>query len=228
MDRLRADFIASVSHDLRTPLTATQAGLGMLEMGIADVLPPDERTLLMDARRNTERLGILIDDLLAINQLESGTMPVDREPLDLRTAATGAMTTVHSLILEKGQTVNVDLPELLPVVGDARRLEQVIVDLLANAHHHTPAGTRIAISGRVMSSDVVLSIRDNGPGIPAGELEVIFERYHRIAGAGSGLGLAIARRIIELHGGRIWAESEAGQGATIHVALPHNGNREKR
>ncbi len=228
LDRLQADFIASVSHDLRTPLTATQAGLGMLEMGIGKLLPSDERTLLTDARRNTERLGLLIDDLLAINQLESGTMQVERELFDLRIATAGAVSSVHSLIREKRQVLEVDLPEPLPVAGDPRRLEQVVVDLLANAHRHTPAGTRIAISGRVMSGDVVLSIRDDGPGIPAGELEAIFERYHRIGGAGSGLGLAIARGIVELHGGRIWAESEPGEGAAIHVALPHNGNREKR
>ncbi len=228
LDRLRGDFIASVSHDLRTPLTASQAGLGMLEMGVADLLPPDERDLLGDARRNIERLGLLIDDLLAINQLESGTLPVERVPLDLRTSAADAVSTVQPLIREKGQRLEVDLPEPLPVVGDPRRLEQVVVDLLANAHRHTPTGTCIAISGRVQSGDVVLSVRDTGPGIPVGELEAIFERYHRIGGAGSGLGLAIARGIVELHGGRIWAESEPGEGATIYVALPRHGTGEER
>ncbi|MBA3414711.1 MAG: hypothetical protein H0U10_05755 [Chloroflexia bacterium] len=222
LDRVRADFIASVSHDLRTPLTASRAGLGMLELGAADMLPPDERALLEDARRNVERLSLLIDDLLAANQLESGTMALAREPLDLHTVAVGAVSSVQSLIREQGQALAVDLPEPLPVAGDRRRLEQVVVDLLANAHQHTPAGTRIAISGRARSDDIILSVSDDGSGIPAGELEAIFERYHRLASGGSGLGLAIARGIVELHGGRIWAESELGRGTTVSVALPRH------
>ncbi|MDP9357035.1 MAG: ATP-binding protein, partial [Chloroflexota bacterium] len=106
--------------------------------------------------------------------------------------------------------------------------EQVIVNVVANAHRHTPTGPRIAISGRARSRDVVLSVRDTGPGILVGELEAIFERYHRIGGTGSGLGLAIARGIVELHGGRIWAESEPGESTTIHVALPRPGTGGER
>jgi signal transduction histidine kinase len=228
LDRLRADFIASVSHDLRTPLTASKAGLGMLEIGVADRLPPDERELLRDVCRNIERLGLLIDDLLAVNQLESGTLQVDHVPLDLRAPVGSAIAMVQPLIREKGQVLEVDLPEMLPVSGDPRRLEQVIVNLVANAHRHTPTGTSIAISGRIRSGGVVLSVRDNGPGIPDRELEAIFKRHHRITGAGSGLGLTIAKGIVELHGGRIWAESESGQGATIHVALPRQRNGDDR
>ncbi len=220
LDRLRADFIAAVSHELRTPLTASRAGLGMLEMGAADLLPPAEHALLGDTRRNIERLGLLIDDLLAVSQLESGVMTLDRESFDVRSATMGAVASVLPLIREKGQALVVDLPEPLPVAGDPRRLEQVVVNLLANAHRHTPTSTRIAISGGVRSGDVVLSVSDDGPGIPADELEAIFERYHRLAGTGSGLGLAIARGIVELHGGRIWAESETGRGTTIHIVLP--------
>ena len=228
LDRLRADFIASVSHDLRTPLTASQAGLGMLEIGVADRLPPDDRELLGDARRNIERLGLLIDDLLAVNQLDSGSLQVEHVLLDLRTPATGAIATVQPLMREKGQVLEVDLAEQLPVMGDPRKLEQVIVNLVANAHRHTPTGTRIALSGRVSSGDVVLSVRDTGVGIPAGELEAIFERYHRITGTGSGLGLAIVKGIVALHGGRVWAESGTGRGTSIHVVLPRHGNEEAR
>jgi len=228
LDRLRADFIASVSHDLLTPLTASQAGLGMLEMGSADLLPPDERELLGDARRNIERLGLLIDDLLSINQLDSGTLQIDRLLLDLRSPAKDAVATVQPLIREKGQVLEVDLPQPLLMTGDPRRLEQVIVNLVANANRHTPTGTCIALTGRVRSGDVILSVRDTGPGVPVGELEAIFERYHRTAGVGSGLGLTMAKGVVELHGGRIWAESEPGQGMTIHMVLPSHGNGEER
>ncbi len=105
----------------------------------------------------------------------------------------------------------------------------MVINLLVNAHRHTPSGTRIRISGRSAEGEALLSVSDNGPGIPAQELESVFERYHRIASveAGSGLGLAIAKGIVELHGGRIWAESEPGQGATFHVSLPYHESRER-
>ncbi len=222
IDRLRDLFISSVSHDLRTPLTATRAGLGLLRTSASGRLRADERDLLDNARRNTERLGMLIDDLLAYNQLEAGTLRLDREPLDLRAVVTEAMSSVHPLIQEKGQVLEADLPEPLPCEGDPRRLEQVVVNVLANAHQHTPEDARIGISGRVSGNGVLLSVSDDGPGIPQGELETVFHRFHRLGPArgGSGLGLAIAKGIVELHGGRIWAENRPGTGATFHVVLP--------
>ncbi len=226
IDRLRDLFISSVSHDLRTPLTATRAGLGLLRTSASGRLRADERDLLDNARRNTDRLGTLIDDLLAYNQLEAGTLRLDREPLDLRAVVTEAMSSVHPLIQEKGQLLEVDLSEPLPTDGDPRRLEQVVVNVLANAHLHTPEGTRISISGRVSGEEVSLSVGDNGPGIPQGELEAVFRRFHRLGSArgGSGLGLAIARGVVELHGGRIWAENRPGAGATFHIFLPSAKN----
>jgi signal transduction histidine kinase len=222
IDRLRDLFISSVSHDLRTPLTATRAGLGLLRTSASGRLRPDERDLLDNTRRNTERLDMLIGDLLAYNQLEAGTLRLDREPLDLRAVVTEAMSAVHPLIQEKGQILEVDLPEPLPGEGDPRRLEQVVVNVLANAHQHTPEDARIGISGRVSGNGVLLSVSDDGPGIPQGELETVFHRFHRLGPArgGSGLGLAIAKGIVELHGGRIWAENRPGTGATFHVVLP--------
>lgn len=228
LDRLRTIFVSSVSHSLRTPLTATQAGLGLLETSAAQRLRSDERDLLENARRNTARLGLVINDLLAYNQLEAGTLQLDHETLDLRAVVTEAMSVMHSLIREKGQVLEIDLPGALPGEGDPRRLEQVIVDLLDNAHLHTPEGTRIRISGRVSGTEILLSVSDNGPGIPPEELEVVFRRSHRLgsAGRGSGLGLAIAKGIVELHGGRIWAESRPGAGATFNVALLRKENGE--
>ena len=227
IDRLRDLFISSVSHDLRTPLTATRAGLGLLRTSASGRLQPDERDLLDNARRNTDRLGMLVDDLLAYNQLEAGTLHIDREPLDLRAVVTEAITSVHPLIREKGQTLEANMPEPLPGEGDPRRLEQAITNVLANAHQHTPGGTRIGIAGRVSGGEVSLSVDDNGPGIPQGELEAVFRRFHRLGSGrgGSGLGLAIARGIVELHEGRIWAESQPGEGATFQVVWPHAEKR---
>ena len=222
LDRLRSDFIATVSHDLRTPLTAARAGLSMLETQVLDRLRPDERVLLDTSRRNIESLNLLIGDLLTFNQLEAGTLRLEREALDLRAVVRTAVRGLRPLVLEKGQHLTVDLPEPLPHRGDPRRLEQVLVNLLANGHGHTPPDSRIAVSGRVTADDVRITVSDDGPGIPAAELEAIFGRFHRLDAAqdGSGLGLAIARRVVELHGGRLWAEVAAGRGASFHVALP--------
>ncbi|CAA9571288.1 MAG: hypothetical protein AVDCRST_MAG49-3641 [uncultured Thermomicrobiales bacterium] len=222
LDRLRVDFIASISHDLRTPLTAVRAGLGMLETAAAPRLRDDERDLLGSTRRSAERLGVLIDDLLAYNQFEARTLRLEPAPLDLRSVVTDAMATVHPLIRSKNQTLEVDLPAPLPVDGDARRLGQAVVNLLANAHEHTPRGTRIEVAGRADAREVRLVVADDGPGIPADDLGTIFERFHRLEGAGrgSGLGLAIARGLVDLHGGHLWAERRSGEGAAFVVTLP--------
>jgi len=223
LDRLRADFIATVSHDLRTPLTAARAGLAMLEMRMAEQLGGDDRELLETSRRNVEYLHILIGDLLTFNQLEAGVLRLERAPLDLRAVVAAAMRVVYPLVQEKGQVLELDLAEPLPYEGDARRLEQVLVNLLANAHQHTPNGTSIRLAGRVAAGEVRLTVSDDGGGIPVEEQEAIFRRFHRLdaIGDGSGLGLAIARRIVELHGGRLWVESAPGQGAHFHLALSY-------
>ncbi len=221
---MRAEFLATVTHDLRTPLTAVSAGLGMLKISSDSRLRADEQDLLVNVRRNVERLSVLIDDLLTFNQLGSGSMQLDREPVDLRSIVLDSVSGVHPLIHEKGQTLELDLPEPLPIMGDARRLEQVVVNLLANGSRHTPAGTRILISGRIQDGSVLLTVMDTGGGIPQDELDAIFQRFYRLRPGllegGSGLGLAIARALIDAHGGRIWAESDVGQGTTFHISLP--------
>lgn len=222
IDRLRAEFVSSVSHELRTPLTAARAGLGLLEGSAAQRLAADEQELLANARRNVERLNTLIADLLATNQLEAGTLRLELVPVDLRDIVTDAMTAVRPLVLSKDQILEVDLDEPLPLRGDAGRLEQVMLNVLANAHRHTPSGTRIIVSGHQMDGKNLVTVRDTGPGIPAAALEHIFRRFYRLgtAGGGSGLGLAVARGIVELHGGTMWAESWPDGGATFRIALP--------
>jgi PAS domain S-box-containing protein len=222
VEQTQREFIASVSHDLRTPLTAIRAAIVLLHVSLATGLGPEERTLLANARRNTEFLGGLVDDLLAFNELEAGALRLQRKPLDLRMSVADAVASVHPLMREKGQVLAVDLPQPLPVEGDPRRLQQAIVNVLANAYQHTLPGTQITISGALTPDVISLTVHDDGPGIPVEDLEAIFQRFHsaRVTGGGSGLGLAIARSLVELHGGRLWAVSAPGRGSTFHMTLP--------
>jgi PAS domain S-box-containing protein len=224
LDRLRREFIASISHDLRTPLTAIRAGIGMVSTSAAERLHPDEQRLVGNAQRNIERLDRHIRDLLALNQLEMGLLQLECTPLDLRAVVNDALSAVQLLVKEKKQTIVLDLPEPLPVEGDAWRLEQVLVNLLGNAQHHTPPGTHIAVRGCVVQNEVRLQVCDTGPGIPAEEHEAIFTRFRRVGvpRGGSGLGLAIAKGIVALHQGRIWIESPHAGGTTVHIALPRH------
>lgn len=222
LERLRNEFIATISHDLRTPITAARAGLGMLESSAVERLQPDEQHLLGNIRGSVEHLKLLIDDLLTYNQIKAGALHLAREPLDLRAVLAEALSIIHPLIREKGQILEVDLPEPLPYTGDAKRLEQVLVNLLSNAALHTPPGTRIAVAGRATDAGLRLSVSDNGPGIPPAEREAIFQRFYRLDSAadGAGLGLAAARGIVDLHGGELWVESAIGAGTSFHLALP--------
>ncbi len=217
----RDRFLATVSHELQTPLTAVGAGLGLLEMNASERLQPPERALLANARRNTESLRRQIADLLTLGKGVTDTLTLECDTVDLRDVAGDALAGIHALVAEKGQTLDVDLSAPLPVRGDARRLEQTVVNLLSNAHRYTPPGATIRVVGRVAEGAVTLTVGDDGPGIPEDERERIFARFYRLgATGGGGLGLSIARGIVELHGGRLWAEGGPGQGAAFHLRLP--------
>lgn len=230
--KLQEDFIASVSHELQTPLTSIRAGLGLLELAIGETLEPAERELLSASRRNAERLRLQIAQLLAANQVMAGEqVEVEFSAIDLRPVVDGAVDAVRPLLQEKEQIVDVDMPDSLEVEGDRRLMQQVLANLLSNAYRHTPRGTRIAVSSWVVGDQVRLAVHDAGPGIPADQLETIFQRFYRAPGVqreGVGLGLAMARGAVEVQGGRLWAESSPGYGTTFIVSLPRVPEAERR
>ncbi len=225
LHRLRTEFVETMSHDLQTPLTAIRAGVGMLAQQMEDRLESHEQGLLNNVRRNVDRLGIQISNLLLLNQLDSGTLEPEMELLDLREAANAAVSTVRLLTREKRQTLTASLPIPLPVYGDATMLEQMIVNLLANAHRHTPPGTVIQIEGKIRRSEVELVVRDEGPGISVDDQAHLFQRYYRkgTAAGGSGLGLAIVDTFATLHRGRVRVVSQPGHGSAFIITIPLAG-----
>ena len=163
LDRLRTDFVSTISHDLRTPLTAARAALVLVDASAGDALRGDERDLLVNARRNVERLSLLIDDLLTSSQLQTEALQMERETIDLRTVVTDAMAAVHPLLQSRQQTVEVDLPRPLPCEGDTMKLEHAFLNLLANAHKHTPPGSHISVAGHDGPDGILVSVPTMAP-----------------------------------------------------------------
>jgi two-component system OmpR family sensor kinase len=225
-ERLRRDMMADVAHELRTPLTVIQGQVEALLDGVFP-LTPDQLTPIHD---ETILLGRLVADLRELALAEAGQLAVERRPIDVGELAERVAAAVEPAAADKGVTLAASVAPNLPAVSaDADRLRQVLHNLLANALRYTPAGGQITVSVGLAPGEppaFLISVADSGPGISAEDLPHIFDRFYRAdasrsrAGGGSGLGLTIARSIVEAHGGRIWAESEPGQGTRIAFTLP--------
>jgi signal transduction histidine kinase len=204
VDRMRRDLIANVSHELRTPITALRAAL---ENMIDGVEPPDP-TKLRTMLDQVERLGRLVTQLLDLSKLESGAVPLHRNVFTLRPLLEGAVREAE-LHAPGGVRLVVDAEASLALDADAERIHQVVSNLVENAVRHSPPGGVVSVSARRENGHVKIEVTDDGPGVPAGEEERIFERFYRADTArtrsdgGTGLGLAIARWIVDMHGGEI-------------------------
>ncbi|MBM3135952.1 MAG: GAF domain-containing protein [Chloroflexi bacterium] len=228
LEQLKSDFLSTVSHELKTPLTAIKTAIGLLGESRALRSPTEER-LLRNMQRNEERLSALVSDLLDMARLESGQMTLSQQTLDVSEIVQEAVNILRPLAEAKQQIV-VDLPANPGLVwADRRRLEQVLVNLLANAVRFAPpkGQVRVTVSplpvGCSAPSLLCVSVSDNGPGIPPEEQAHIFDRFYRGSErrtGSTGLGLSIAKSLVELHGGQLWVESEAGKGSTFHFTLP--------
>lgn len=227
LDAMKHEFVSAVSHELRTPLTAIRGALELLTTGEAGELPEDARPVVAMASRGSERLSRLVNDIIDLERLESGTFGLHPEPHDPGPLLIDAVESLAPLAREAGVRVVVDPgPDRVLVLCDGDRVTQALVNLVGNALKFTPPGGTVTLSTRASADTLQVSVSDTGRGIPASELLAIFERFHQVdpddarQNAGTGLGLAITERIVHAHGGAIWAESTVGAGSTFCFTLP--------
>jgi two-component system phosphate regulon sensor histidine kinase PhoR len=226
LERVRQDFVANVSHEFRTPLTAIQGFAETLLGGALD--DPDHRRRFVEIiRDHADRLARLTEDLLKLSRIEAGQLALEFEGVSLYRLVDVCVETTRLKAQAKNLALDVHLPAGLPEVrGDLNRLREVLQNLLDNATQYTPAGGRIEVSALRAGQQAVVTVSDTGIGIPQAEQERIFERFYRVDAArsreagGTGLGLSIARHIVDAHGGRIWVDSTVGEGSRFHFSLP--------
>jgi len=226
LERVRQDFVANVSHEFRTPLTAIQ---GFAETLLAGALedPGNRRRFVEIIREHATRLARLTEDLLKLSRIEAGQLKLEFCPVSVTQLIESCVETAQLKAVPRRLALDVRLPnELSTVRGDANSLQEVLQNLLDNALQYTPAGGKIEVSALCSDGRVVVTVADTGIGIPQVEQERIFERFYRVDAArsreagGTGLGLSIARHIVEAHGGRLWVESAVGEGSRFHFSIP--------
>jgi signal transduction histidine kinase len=223
VDRVRRDLVANASHELRTPIGALRARLENLVDGVEAV----DREALVGLLEQTERLADLVEQLLDLSRLESGAVPLEREPVRASALLERVVREWRPIADERGVRLDVLVePAELELVCDERRLAQVLANLVANAVRHSPDESAVVLRAGRENGHIRCEVTDQGPGIPSEEAERVFERFYRSDRGrsqdegGSGLGLAIARWIVELHGGSIRAEEARPHGCRMVVELP--------
>jgi two-component system, OmpR family, phosphate regulon sensor histidine kinase PhoR len=224
-EKSRRDFIANVSHELRTPLTSIQ---GYVETLVDDrnASPATTREFLGIILKNATRMNRLTEDLLALASVESPDYKVKQQAMPASALVDDAIASMGGMVMDSGVELEAtEAPDLM-VMADPDAMNQVFGNLIENAMKYGKKGKRIRVGAREANGEVEFTVQDFGPGIAFEHLERIFERFYRVDKArsresgGTGLGLAIVKHIVQAHGGRIWAESELGAGATFHFTLP--------
>lgn len=225
IDRLKSEFINTISHDLRSPLTAV---LGYVELlGRVGTLNDAQREFVQRVQTSIQNITALVNDLLELGRIEAG-VDVQKELLPLDSLVQLAIETYDSIATEKGLRLRLSLPpdgQAIEMRGDPIRLRQMIDNLLNNAIKYTPEGGEITVELEKQNGQAILRVSDTGPGIPPADQPHIFEKFYRATNVpkgvgGSGLGLAIVKSIVDSHHGRIWVESTLGKGSTFVVVLP--------
>jgi signal transduction histidine kinase len=222
----KSQFLANMSHELRTPLNAILGYTELMADGIYGQLPEKTLGVLKRLESNGRHLLGLINDVLDLSKIEAGQLVLELTDYSLEDIAQTVRSTLEPLAADKKLAFKVEMaPKLPPGHGDGRRLAQVVINLVGNAIKFTDAG-EVVIMGRAANGSFHLSVRDTGPGISAADQAKLFQEFQQADNAitrkkgGTGLGLAISKRIIEMHGGKIWVESQVGQGSTFSFTLP--------
>jgi PAS domain S-box-containing protein len=226
-DALKRDFIATVSHELRTPLTAIVGSLGLVQQGVFGKIPETIREMLQVAQRNGERLVRLVNDILDIQKIETGKMEYRMRPVDVGKLLEHAIEVNQAFADQYGVKFKLaNGARDLSVAADKDRIMQVLTNLMANAAMHSPKGGRVELGASRRRKAVRVEVSDQGPGVPAGFQNRIFEKFAQSdtsdarKNVGSGLGLSICKVLVENHGGRIGFTSKRGQGTTFYFELP--------
>jgi signal transduction histidine kinase len=225
LDEVKSNLVATVSHELKTPLTSIRLVLHLLLEETIGPLAPKQLELLVDARDNAERLLVMINNLLDLARLEQGRSQLHQRPEKPRDLLQAAADSFRPQAEDRGIELSMDAAgELPPVAVDVDQFQHALQNLLDNPLVHTPQGGRITLSARSADGQVVFSVADTGCGIPAQYLPMVFERYFRVPGdtnqGGSGLGLAIVREIVMAHGGAVECESRLGETTVFRMTLP--------
>jgi signal transduction histidine kinase/DNA-binding response OmpR family regulator len=229
--RHKSEFLASMSHELRTPLNAIIGFSEVLLDRMFGDLNDRQAEYLGDIHDSGRHLLALLNDILDLSKVEAGQMVLEAGPVDLSPVLRSTVALVRERAARSSLTLQVEDDGLPLVEGDELRLRQVVLNLLSNAVKFTPAGGTVTLVAVRDGADVRVSVRDNGVGIPEPDLERIFDSFQqgeRITSAqeGTGLGLTLSRRIVGLHGGRLWVESEVGRGSTFHFTVPVHATTE--
>jgi two-component system phosphate regulon sensor histidine kinase PhoR len=226
LERVRRDFVANVSHEFKTPLTAIQGFAETLLGGAIDD-PQNRGRFLEIILEHSRRLARLTDDLLKLSQMDADRLELDVRGVEVAQLIESCVETSQHRAVERNLRISVELSGGLPnVAGDRRRLAEVLQNLVDNAIQYTLPGGQIRVTALVVDDDVVFTVSDTGIGIPKADQPRIFERFYRVDVArsreagGTGLGLAIAKHLVEVHGGRLWVDSEIGQGSHFHFSIP--------
>ncbi len=224
LEKVRKDFVANVSHELRTPITAIRGYAETLKSGaLSD--PVNAPQMVDIIHRQSERLSELVEDLLEISRLESKQLQLTQKPIELAEAAARALETVRPKSQARNTALELQVPPGLWVLGDQRAIEQVVLNLVDNAVKYTPANSHVIIGAKQNGAEVVLTVRDDGPGIDARHLPRLFERFYRVDKGrsrdmgGTGLGLSIVKHLVNGMQGEVSVESTPGQGSTFSVTM---------
>ena len=225
-DRVKTDFVANMSYELRTPLTSIGGFAEMLAQGYAGKLPPAAADYVGAILESVDRLAKLIDDVLDLTQGDRRGVVLDRERIDMAGLCRAAAEALQSRATDKKLTMNIAIDDSTGVVvGDSRRLRESIEHVLRNAVAYTQEGGLVTLSAEGNDEQVVVTIADNGPGIAAEDQQAVFTRFHRAVGsakgeAALGLGLPLTRQFVEAHGGKVELESEEGKGTVVRLVVP--------